>query len=80
MRKTAQYAQMDALLVECNSQRSITRATGVARMTIAKRLKKVAALPLPLPCLRPKKTQKKRWEALELDEIWSFVGSKKRKM
>jgi len=40
VRKAAQYAQVDALLVERNSQRSIARATGVARMTIAKRLKK----------------------------------------
>jgi transposase-like protein len=40
VRKAAQYAQVDALLVERNSQRSIVRLTGVARMTIAKRLKK----------------------------------------
>ena len=40
VRKAAQYAQVDALLVERNSQRSIARVTGVARMTIAKRLKK----------------------------------------
>ena len=39
-RKAAQYAQVDALLVERNSQRSIARVTGVARMTVAKRLKK----------------------------------------
>ena len=39
-RKAAQYAQVDALLVARNSQRSIVRATGIARMTIAKRLKK----------------------------------------
>ena len=39
-RKAAQYAQVDALLVERNSQRSIARVTGVARMTIARRLKK----------------------------------------
>ena len=38
--KAEQYAQVDALLVERNSQRSIVRATGVARMTIARRLKK----------------------------------------
>ena len=35
---------------------------------------------MPLPRLRPKKAQKKRWEALELDELWSFVGRKKRKV
>ena len=30
--------------------------------------------------MRPKKAQKKRWEALELDEMWTFVGRKKRKV
>ena len=39
-RKAAQYVQVDTLLVERNAQRRIVRATGVARMTIAKRLKK----------------------------------------
>jgi len=37
--KAAQCAQVKALLVERNSQRSIARVTGVAQMTIAKRLK-----------------------------------------
>ena len=54
-RKAAQYAQADALLGERNSQRRIVRATGVARTTIAKRLKKASAPALPLPRLRPKK-------------------------
>ena len=39
VRKAAQYAQVDALLVERNSQCSIARATGVARIIIAKRVK-----------------------------------------
>ena len=43
VRKAAQYAQVDALLVERNSQRSIVRVTGVARMTIAKLLKRSGA-------------------------------------
>jgi len=38
--KAAQYAQVDKLLVERNSQRSIVRVTGISRMTVAKRLKK----------------------------------------
>ena len=38
--KAVQYAQVEQLLVERNSQRSIERATGVARMTIARLLKK----------------------------------------
>ena len=41
--KAAQYAQVEALLTERNSQRSIVRATGVARMTIAKLVKKSGA-------------------------------------
>ena len=46
--KVVQYAQVEALLVERNSQRSIARITGVARMTIAKRLKKSGGgLPAP---------------------------------
>ena len=68
----------EALLVERNSQRSIARIRGVARMTIAKQLKKAAAASPPLPRLRPKKAQRKEWEILELDERWSFVGHKKR--
>ena len=39
-RKAAQYARVDALLVERNAQPSTARVTGVARMTIARRLKK----------------------------------------
>ena len=38
--KAAQYAQVDKLLEARNSQRSIVRATGVSRMTIAGRIKK----------------------------------------
>ena len=48
VRKAAQYAQVDALLSERNSQRSIVRLTGVARVTIAKRIKKSGA-PLATP-------------------------------
>ena len=59
--KAAQYAQVEALLVERNAQPSIARITGVARMTIARQLKKAAAASPPLPRLRPKKTQRKEW-------------------
>ena len=48
VRKAAQYAQVDALLSERNSQRSIVRLTGVARMTIAKRIK-ISGAPLATP-------------------------------
>ena len=70
----AQYAQVDALPVKRNSQRNIAHATDVARMSIAKRVKKAT-----LQRLRPKKAQRKRWEARELDEMWTFMGHKKRK-
>ena len=41
--RAARYAQVEKLLVERNSQRSIVRATGVSRMTVAKLAKKSAA-------------------------------------
>lgn len=68
------------MLSERNSQRSIVRATGVARMTIAKLLKKAALDSPPLPRRRSKKAQRKRPEALELDEMWTFIGRRKRKV
>jgi DNA invertase Pin-like site-specific DNA recombinase len=80
MRKAAQYAQVDSLLNERNSQRSIVRLTGVARMTITKRIKKAALPSPPLLPRRSAKAQRKRWEVLELDELWSFVGRRKRKV
>ena len=46
--KAAQYALVDKLLVERNSQRSIVRATGISRMSIAKRLKKSGGPLAPL--------------------------------
>ena len=79
VRKAAQYAQVDALLVKRDSQRSIAHATGVARMSIAKRVKKAAAPSPTLLRLRPKKARRKRWEARELDGMWTFMGRKKRK-
>lgn len=33
-----------------------------------------------MPRLRPKKAQRRQWEALELDEMWTFVGRKRRKV
>ena len=41
--RAARYAQVEKLLAERNSQRSIVRATGVARMTVAKLAKKSGA-------------------------------------
>ena len=53
--KAMQYAQVEALLVERNSQRSIARITGVARMTVAKRLKKSGCRPAALAPVAVKK-------------------------
>ena len=58
--KAAQYAQVEARLVERNSQRSIARAMGVARLTLAKRLKKAAAAPPPLPGYARKRRSARR--------------------
>ena len=33
-----------------------------------------------MPRLRPKKAQQKRWEVLELDEVWTFVGRRQHKV
>ena len=78
--RTARYAQVDRLLAERNSQSSIVRVTGVSRVAVA-RLAKKAQVPAPcLPRRRSKKAQKKRWEVLELDEMWTFVGRKPRKV
>ena len=79
-RKAAQYAQVAALLSERNSPRSIARLTGVARVTIAKRIKKAAAPSPTRPPHRSANAQRKRWGVLERDALWRFVGHKKRKV
>ena len=33
-----------------------------------------------MPRLRPKKAQRQEWDALELDEMWTFVGQRRRKV
>ena len=53
--KAVQYAQVEKLLVERNSQRSIVRATGVSRVTVAKLLKKSAGR---VPAVAPSAPQK----------------------
>ena len=71
--KAAQYAQVAALLVERVSQRAIVRLTGVSHPTIVKLAKKAQTTPQ----LRPKPS---RPRILELDEMWTFIGRKKRKV
>lgn len=57
--KAVQYEQVDKLLSERNSQRSIVRATGVARMTIAKLVKKSPGQQPALATSSPEKSSKK---------------------
>ena len=54
--RAARYAQVEKLLVERNSQRSIVRATGVSRMTVAKLAKKSAAAKPALAALAAEKS------------------------
>ena len=54
--KAAQYAQVEALLIGRNSQRSIVRATGVARMTVAMLVKKSGAGLAPVAALPDEKS------------------------
>lgn len=53
--RAARYVQVEKLLAERNSQRSIVRVTGVSRMTVAKLAKKSAASE---PALAPPAAQK----------------------
>lgn len=59
--KNVQYAQVDKLLAERNSQRSIVRVTGISRMTVAGRIKKS---PVPAAALAPAAVQKGAKEAV----------------
>ena len=59
--KAVQYAQVDQLLSERVSQRSIVRLTGVARMTVAKRAKKS---PGPIAAPAPPAAEKGAEKAL----------------
>ena len=59
--RAARYAQVEKLLAERNSQRSIVRVTGVSRMTVAKLAKKSAASE---PTLAPVAVEKSATAAL----------------
>ena len=59
--RAARYAQVERLLVGRNSQRSIARATGVSRMTVAKLAKKSVDGP---PAVAASATQEGAKEAL----------------
>lgn len=68
-------AQVVAALVEGNSIRSTSRMTGVARNTVAKLL-----VDLGTACAEyhHRHVRNLRVNFLECDEIWSFVGAKKK--
>ena len=59
--RAVRYAQVEKLLAERNSQRSIVRVTGVARMTVAKLAKKSAASE---PALAPSAAEKSATQAV----------------
>lgn len=63
--RAARYAQVEKLLAERNSQHSIVSVTGVAHMTVVK---------------LAKKAQRNQWKALELDEMWAFMGRRRHKV
>ena len=59
MARAARYAQVDRLLAERHSQRSIVRVTGVSRVTVARLAKKSASAPaLPAASTQQKGAEK----------------------
>lgn len=53
--RAVRYAQVEKLLTERNSQRSIVRATGVSRMTVARLAKKSDGPLAPVGQMAPEK-------------------------
>ena len=76
--KAAQYVQVEALLVERNSQRSIARVTGVARMTIAKRLKKSSSGPAAAAPAAAEKGARngKSWSWMSYGALWGIKSAR----
>ena len=77
--KAVQYAQVDDLLSERNSQRSIARVTGVSRVTIASRIKKRRRLRRYFPAYAPKGSRKRngrRWNWMKCGRLWANGGEK----
>jgi transposase-like protein len=70
---TTRKAEILQAYQERSSMRGISRTFGVARQTLAQWLRDVAAA---LPD-SPPVAQADEHDVLELDEVWSFVGSKK---
>ena len=77
--KAVQYVQFDDLLRAQFAAQYCPRDGRLAGDDCQSDKKAQAASPA-LPRLRPKKEQKKEWEALELNEMWTFVGQWWRKV
>ncbi|MGI4871535.1 MAG: transposase-like zinc-binding domain-containing protein [Janthinobacterium lividum] len=75
--KAAQYAQVDKLLEERNSQRSIVRLTGVSRVSIAKRLKKSGASGTRFAAATTQKGAKKAVGSTGIRRDVDICGAKK---
>ena len=72
-KEAEKHATVEKLHLERVSQRAIARSTGVSRPTIAALLEKRAQT---TPPLAQTITPSKERPMLELDAIWSYVGSK----
>lgn len=72
---TAQRAHVVSCLVEGNSLRATARITGVARMTIEKLLRDLGAA---CRIYHNEHVTNLKTRRIQCDEIWSFVGSKKK--
>src|SRR5438132_6544227 len=72
---TSKRAQVAAALVEGNSIRSIERMTGVAKHTILKLLRDLGCA---CASYHHRHVRNLRVRRLQCDEIWSFVGAKKK--
>ena len=66
---------MVAALVEGNSLRGTARITGVARMTVEKLLRELGTA---CEHYHDEHVRRVRARRVECDEIWSFVGAKKK--
>ena len=78
--RAVRYEQVEKLLVERNSQRSIVRMTGMARMTVAKLIKKKCKLHTrPYPACgrkRPNARNGRRSNSMKCGRLWASGGAK----
>src|SRR3977135_3529599 len=72
---TTERAKVISVRVEGNSLRATARITGVARMTIEKLLRDLGTACLAFHAAKVRNIPRKR---AQCDEIWSFIGAKKK--